>query len=270
MAFAFSIKQLIIVFLLFFCVFIDYFKHDYKHAIIGFIHRRKPATPPRYLRSNGADSQGYRDKYNGRTTSTARSSGAYRNARPRNDKYSKPNQNYDSSSRAAQQPVAQNHEYNRYNGNGNERKESMQKQSNHYAQTIEPHNANSNANANTNGYFKGTPKVEKIVTAKPNDIDEIQLANLRTSKIDSSDQQELDLRLMLFDEDKIEFGVDLPEISVSEQFKPGQSFRIFLATIHSPYKFWFQLNEHSDQIGRLMSGLEYVEICFLGGNRLKN
>lgn len=64
-----------------------------------------------------------------------------------------------------------------------------------------------------------------------------------------------DFTLLQFDEEVIEFGV-YNIIKFKEQFIVGQSFRIFLSQIHTPFKFWFQLKEHADTIETLMSGLE--------------
>lgn len=50
---------------------------------------------------------------------------------------------------------------------------------------------------------------------------------------------------------------DLPKMSVDKQFQTGQSVRVFISLIHSPYKFWFQVYDSADMIDSLMEHLEY-------------
>lgn len=74
-------------------------------------------------------------------------------------------------------------------------------------------------------------------------------------KDDSSDGLQFNCDLLLFDEHHIEFG-DLPRIKFTDTFHDGQHLRIFLAQIHSPYKFWFQRKDDIDNIETLMNALE--------------
>lgn len=61
--------------------------------------------------------------------------------------------------------------------------------------------------------------------------------------------------LMTFNDDNIHVG-DLPSIELDKLIQPGHGFRLFLSQVHSPFKFWFQLNEHSEAIDSLMDRLE--------------
>lgn len=81
-----------------------------------------------------------------------------------------------------------------------------------------------------------------------------------TLKNGSDLELEIDTSLLKFEEERIEFD-KLPTVNFEETFEDGQSFRIFLSQIHSPYKFWFQLKDDAEQLNDLMSSLEYDLFC---------
>lgn len=85
---------------------------------------------------------------------------------------------------------------------------------------------------------------------------ELNVSDECTLTNDSRSELEIDLTLLKFEEFRIEFG-GLPTVNFEEKFVHGQSFRIFLSQIHSPYKFWFHLKEEEENIANLMSSLEY-------------
>lgn len=59
-----------------------------------------------------------------------------------------------------------------------------------------------------------------------------------------------------FDEDDIEFGC-LPQSNFNKTFKAGNSCRIYIAQIHTPYKIWFHTKENGDTTVDLMDSLEW-------------
>lgn len=65
--------------------------------------------------------------------------------------------------------------------------------------------------------------------------------------------------LLTFDEESIHLD-DLATIALDKHIEPGRAFRLFLSQVHSPFKFWFQLNEHLEMIDSLMGGLKYAVV----------
>lgn len=89
-----------------------------------------------------------------------------------------------------------------------------------------------------------------------------------TTDEDSSQREKIDLNSLLlhFDDEKILFD-DLPTLKMTDIFKPDQSFRMYIAQIHSPYKFWFQLKEKEELIDSLMDHLEYANFVIIPLNQ---
>lgn len=229
---------------------------------MDWIHRRnKVSTPQRFPRGWFAnESDGFCRNSNGRA------SNAPRNSRGRNNRY---NQNNESSYRAPR-AVAQNGNYNnnnncsnnnnnnydtdRYNERvHNESQPIEQKQSNHYAQTN-----GCQVDRKSSDSLNDVPNQVNNATNEQN-VDQIHIEQLDLSGGSHDSHHSIFFTpLAQFGIDRIELSDSLPELNFSDRFKIGQSFRIFLSQIHSPYKFWFHLNEHSNDIDRLMSRLEYV------------
>ena len=63
--------------------------------------------------------------------------------------------------------------------------------------------------------------------------------------------------LLTFNEEDIHL-TDLPPIELNKIIEAGQSFRLFLSQLHSPFKFWFHLNADLEKIDSIMSRLKYV------------
>lgn len=63
--------------------------------------------------------------------------------------------------------------------------------------------------------------------------------------------------LMEFNEENIHLG-DLPSIDLDKIIVPGRNFRLFLTEVHSPFKFWFQLNDNAEAVDSLMDRLKSV------------
>ncbi|XP_055310115.1 uncharacterized protein LOC129573532 [Sitodiplosis mosellana] len=72
----------------------------------------------------------------------------------------------------------------------------------------------------------------------------------------SSTGIDINCTLLLFDEHCIEFD-NLPRIKFNQHFETGRKMRVFIAQIHSPYKFWFQLKDDGENIESLMNALEH-------------
>lgn len=95
-------------------------------------------------------------------------------------------------------------------------------------------------------------------------------AEAKNVESDSEDEVEIDIDnktkmaryLLTFNEENI-YLVDLPAIKLEQIMQPDKSFRLFLSQVHSPFKFWFQLDENLEMIESLMDRLEYVLTFFL-------
>lgn len=61
--------------------------------------------------------------------------------------------------------------------------------------------------------------------------------------------------LLTFDEENIHLG-DLPTMDLDKTIEIGRGFRLFLSQVHSPFKFWFQLNDNLEEIDSLMSRIK--------------
>lgn len=96
------------------------------------------------------------------------------------------------------------------------------------------------------------------VAKKP--VDNAPILITSTTDEDSSYSQhekiDMDALLLQFDEEHILLD-DLPTVKVADLFKVGNSFRMYIAQIQSPYKFWFQLKEDEASIDSLMDNLAY-------------
>lgn len=108
-------------------------------------------------------------------------------------------------------------------------------------------------------HLNNTP-TKTVDTVKEADSIAIEDDREEEPKCSSGEPTELDFRLLKFDQEEIELG-HLPEIKINDQFKCNQTMRIYLAQIHSPYKFWFNLSEHAEHVESLMSRMEYVQIA---------
>lgn len=102
------------------------------------------------------------------------------------------------------------------------------------------------------------------------DVDDADIVKLDDSDDDSvcdfeelkcGDKVKLNIArfLLTFDEEDI-FLEDLPMIELDKIFESGRGFRLFLSQLHSPFKFWFQLNDNLEMIDSIMDRLKYVRI----------
>lgn len=100
------------------------------------------------------------------------------------------------------------------------------------------------------------------------DIDDVDVVKLDDSDDDSvhdyaefkcGDKVKLNIArfLLTFDEEDI-YLEPLPMLELNQIFEPGRAFRLFLSQVQSPYKFWFQLNDHLEMIDSLMDRLKYA------------
>lgn len=103
------------------------------------------------------------------------------------------------------------------------------------------------------------------------DIDDVHVVKLDDSD-DSDDESDYDFAelkcndqakaniarfLLTFEEEDIHLE-GLPTMELDKIFESGRGFRLFLSQVHSPFKFWFQLNDNLEMIDSLMDRLKYV------------
>lgn len=62
---------------------------------------------------------------------------------------------------------------------------------------------------------------------------------------------------LTFDEENIHWQ-ELPTMELDKIIETGRGFRLFLSQVHSPFKFWFQLNDNLETIDSLMERIKYV------------
>lgn len=103
------------------------------------------------------------------------------------------------------------------------------------------------------------------------DIDDVHVVKLDDSdgSDDESDYDFAELKcndlakaniarfLLTFEEEDIHLE-GLPTMELDKIFESGRGFRLFLSQVHSPFKFWFQLNDNLEMIDSLMDRLKYV------------
>lgn len=214
------------------------------------MHRSSAATQQRYAVANAfnqRDSNLSHQKFNTRETDTH-----YRNSHPQNNKHNQ----YNGPNRSSR--YTQNTKHNQHNGKLQNMQQSQNQcnQFNHHAPTNEHcRNGNLLLSMLNDNSDKNNKNDKNDVDPNPNVI------MPETTKCDSQDNSidnhGFQRRLPLFNEPCIEFD-ELPAFKVDEKFERGLTCRMFFAQIHSPYKFWFQLDEYAEKIDRLMDKMEYV------------
>lgn len=105
------------------------------------------------------------------------------------------------------------------------------------------------------------------------DIDDVHVVKLDDSGDESdcdfeelkcNDQAKANIArfLLTFEEEDIHLE-GLPTMELDKIFESGRGFRLFLSQVHSPFKFWFQLNDNLEMIDSLMDRLKYVCVWVL-------
>lgn len=92
-------------------------------------------------------------------------------------------------------------------------------------------------------------------TYNNSETDDAQKSNDDQMKDDGSFEFEFDYQLMKFEEQHIASD-GLPKVQFNELFQINTKFEVYIAQVHSPYKFWFQLKEDSEKLFTLMSAME--------------
>lgn len=102
------------------------------------------------------------------------------------------------------------------------------------------------------------------------DDEKANAANADKIRLDSDDDSDCDYEewqrrqskktsvaryLMTFHDENIHLG-ELPPMELEKIFEPGRSLRLTLSEVHSPFKFWFHLDENTDAIDSLMERLK--------------
>lgn len=112
-------------------------------------------------------------------------------------------------------------------------------------------------NANYQKQSNGFSSTKQAIKHQTIDCKKIDLISSSEDEKVSENIEKIDLEcpLLHLEDENIEFD-ELPVVNMRNVFKTGQSLRVFISLVHSPYKFWFQREEDGELIDVLMERLE--------------
>lgn len=98
---------------------------------------------------------------------------------------------------------------------------------------------------------------DEHVVVKLDDSDDESDCDLAELKCNDQAKANIARFLLTFEEEDIHLE-GLPTMELDKVFESGRGFRLYLSQVHSPFKFWFQMNDDLDAIDSLMDRLKYV------------